>query len=591
MKKNSLFPIFTTILLAVSLFVSACRQPQPTVNTQPNISKEKIVGIRGGSLSYKLTSSPKTFNYLLAADEASIYVSFYLTAGRIVEFNHDEQTYSAGLAETWNLAADKRTVDITMRDGLKFSDGKPLTTDDVLFTMKALYDDKTASPIFRDAMTINKKPIEIKKVDERRFQLIFPEAVATPENYLSNLAILPKHILENDLNTGKLRESWSVGSDTKSIVTAGAFSVDSVTVGERVTLKRNEHYWKKDTAGNQLPYLDKLVLEIVADANNAFNRLTQGSIDVIDRLRPTDFASLRSTQQNNVAAFDLGPGLGTDHLLLNLNETLKDGKPVIDAVKQSWLKDVRFRQAISHAIDRKAITVAYLQGLATPLNNFVSPGNRAWASKDLPQIQYDLKQSQSLLTESGFVLKTGTEKPELLDSKGNAVELTLIVPAENEPRKTMATVIQEDLSKIGIKLQVVPLEFSEFSRRTTQSFDYEIALFGTSATEPDPSSYSNLLKSDSTGHQWNPKQTKPATEWEAKIDKLVAEQANSNDKQKRLEYFNEIQKIMAENLPIIPIVSRHITSASNSRVGNYRPSILPPYTLWNAEELFIKTMQ
>lgn len=591
MRKNSLFTIFTAIMLAVSLLGSACHQQQPVVNTQPTIPKEKIVGVRGGSLNYKITTSPKTFNYLLAADEASIYVAFFLTAGRIVEFNHDEQTYSAGLAEKWNLATDNRTVEIKLRDGLKFSDGHALTTDDVLFTMKALYDDKTASPIFRDAMTINNKPIEIKKIDELNFQLTFPETVATPENYLSNLAILPKHLLENDLNTGKLRESWAVGSDPKSIATAGAFSIDSVTVGERVTLKRNEHYWKKDTAGNQLPYIDKLVLEIVADANNAFNRLTQGSIDVIDRLRPTDFAALRSASQNNVTAYDLGPGLGTDHLLLNLNETLKDGKPVIDPVKQSWLKDVRFRRAISHAIDRKAISVSYLQGLATPLNNFVSPGNRAWASKDLPEIKYDLKQSQSLLTEAGFVLKQGTEKPELLDSKGNAVELTLIVPAENEPRKTMATVIQQDLAQIGIKLQVVPLEFSEFSRRTTQSFDYEIALFGTSATEPDPSSYSNLLKSDSSGHQWNPKQAKPATDWEAKIDKLVAEQSNSGDKQKRLEFFNEIQKIMAENLPIIPIVSRHITSASNSRLGNYRPSILPPYTLWNAEELFVKNTQ
>lgn len=590
MKKFGSKQILLAIIVVVSLSGSSCWQ-QPISNKQPSISKERVVGVRGGTLKYRVASSPKTFNYILAADEASSYVSFFLTAGRIVEFNHDEQTYTAGLAETWNLASDNRTIDILLRDGLKFSDGHILTTDDVLFTMKALYDDKTVSPIFRDSMTINNKPIEIKKIDDRRFQLIFPETVATPENYLSNLAILPKHLLENDLNNGKFGEAWNIGSDPKAIATSGAFTVESVTVGERVTLKRNEYYWKKDTAGNQLPYLDKIVLEIISDSNNAFNQLSQGSIDVIDRLRPTDFASLRSAPPSNANGYDIGPGLGTDHLILNLNDKLKGGKPVIDATKQSWLRDVRFRRALSHSIDRQSISVSYLQGLAIPLNNFVSPGNRKWASKDLPQIQYDLKLAQSLLNDAGFVLKTGTEKPELLDSKGNPVELTLIVPAENELRKTMATVIQQDLAQIGIKLQVVPLELSEFSRRVTVSFDYEIALFGTSASEPDPSSYSNLLKSDSTGHQWNPNQAKPATVWEAKIDELVAAQANSRDMQKRFEYFNEIQKIMAENLPIIPIVSRHITSASNSRVGNYRPSIMLPYTFWNAEELFIKQTQ
>lgn len=589
MNKIRVRQIFTVVLVLLFLFVSACyRQPQTNNNSQSSTVREKVTGVRGGTLSHRVTSQPKTFNYLSAADEASLYTSFYLTGGRIVEFNHDEQTYAPGLAETWNVGADNKTVDLTLREGLAFSDGKPLTTEDVMFTLKALYDEKTASPIFRDAMMINDKQIEFKKVDDRRFQLIFPEAVASPEGYLSNLAVLPKHILESDYNGGKLKDSWGVSSDPQKIVTAGAFAVEAVTAGERVTLKRNEYYWKKDTAGNKLPYLDKLVLEIMPDANSAINKLNQGSLDVFDRLRPSDYAALKGATQSNVTAYDLGPGLGTDHLILNLNESMKDGKPVIDATKLSWFKDVRFRRALSYAIDRQAISVSFLQGLATPLYNFVSPGNKKWAATDLPKTEYDLKQSQNLLTEAGFTLKQGTEKPELLDSKGNAVALTLIVPAESEPRKTMATAIQEDFGKLGIKLQVVPIEFSEFSRRFNQSFDYEIALFGTSATEPDPSSYSNLLKSDSAGHQWNPKQPKPATDWEKKIDELEAAQANSKDPQQRLANFKEIQKIMAEQMPIIPIVSRHTTSAANRRIGNYRPSIMMPFSLWNAEELFIK---
>jgi peptide/nickel transport system substrate-binding protein len=113
-------------------------------------------------------------------------------------------------------------------------------------------------------------------------------------------------------------------------------------------------------------------------------------------------------------------------------------------------------------------------------------------------------------------------------------------------------------------------------------------LFGTSVTEPDPSSYTNFLRSSSPSHQWYPKQEKPATEWEARIDELVTEQARARDPQRRAAVFHEIQKILAEQLPVVPIVTRHIASAAQSRIGNYRPSPLFPYSLWNAEELFVR---
>jgi peptide/nickel transport system substrate-binding protein len=141
---------------------------------------------------------------------------------------------------------------------------------------------------------------------------------------------------------------------------------------------------------------------------------------------------------------------------------------------------------------------------------------------------------------------------------------------------------------LGIKLHVAPIEFGEFQRRAMQSYEYDAALLGTSVSEPDPSAYTNFLRSGSPTRQWRPKQTQPATEWETRIDELLAAQAREIDLGRRHAAFNEIQKIIVEQSPIIPIVARHTTAAANRRVGNYRPSAILPYSLWNAEELFVR---
>ena len=113
-------------------------------------------------------------------------------------------------------------------------------------------------------------------------------------------------------------------------------------------------------------------------------------------------------------------------------------------------------------------------------------------------------------------------------------------------------------------------------------------LFGTSASEPDPSSYTDMLHSGSAQHLWHPHQSKPATKWEARLDELATRQAHEVDQERRRAIFRDIQFLMAEQLPLIPIVTRHIAVAANTRVHNYRPSPLPPFSLWNAEELFVK---
>jgi peptide/nickel transport system substrate-binding protein len=550
---------------------------------------EKVVGTRGGSLTYRITSPPKTFNYILAADEPSNFVAFFLTGSRLVELDHDTQNYVPALAESWKLSDDELSVEVVLRDGLKFSDGHALTSEDVAFTLRALYDERVLSPIYSDAMHVGGKPITITVADPRRFRLGFAEAIAVPENYMSNLNVLPRHVLEPVLEKNGFNQAYSVTSDVAGVVTAGAFAVESSTPGERVALKRNPHYWKRDAQGNPLPYLDRLVLEVVTDENNAVARLGQGTLDILDRVRPTDHATLRSGQGAAARSFDLGPGLYADNFWFNQNPGQReDGKPIVDPAKLAWFTDVRFRRAVSHAIDRDSIATNTWQGLATPLYNFVSSGNRAWVAADVPRTEYDLEKARTLLREAGFSFRGTESAPELFDAKGKRVEFTIIAPAGNEVRVKSAIVIQEDLKKLGMNVQVAPIDNARLSALIGTSYDYEAVLFGTSATEPDPSSYTDMLHSGSVQHLWHPKQPKPATEWEARLDELNTRQAHEVDRERRRAIFRDIQLLMAEQMPLIPIVTRHIAVAANPRIRNYRPSTLPPFSLWNAEELFVR---
>ncbi|MEJ7714047.1 MAG: ABC transporter substrate-binding protein [Pyrinomonadaceae bacterium] len=459
--KDQLLILLRFSLLLSALFaVASCQNEVVVQQPQQQAAKQRTLGEAGGTLRYRSPAPVKTFNYLSAADATSLTAAFFLMSGRLVEFDHDQQAYVPALATAWEDAGDGRAYTLALREDARFSDGQELTAEDVAFTLRAMYDERTASPLFRDLMMINGKQITAQVNDARHVQLTFPEAVAVPESYLSNIAVLPRHVLEAELKNGTLRDAYSLTSDAQKIVTSGAFTAQSAVPGESIILRRNPHYWKRDSSGKQLPYLDAISIEAIANLSNAVVRLNQGTLDVVDRIRPADYGSLphgATAEASAVGAYDLGPGLGTDHLWFNLNTNQRDGRSIVDEAKLAWFRDVRFRRAVSHAVDRDSIVATVLQGLATPLYGFVSPGNRAWGAIDLAKDSYDLGRSRELLVEAGFTARGSSEAPELYDAKGRRVEWTLIVPAENEARKAMAAILQEDLGKLGMRVQIAPV--------------------------------------------------------------------------------------------------------------------------------------
>ena len=323
-----------------------------------------------------------------------------------------------------------------MRDGLKFSDGHALTSEDVAFTLRALYDERVTSPIYRDGLLVGGKPITVTVADARHLRLGFAESIAVPENYMSNLNVLPRHVLEDALDKNTFNASYGVTSDAAGIATAGAFTVESSTPGERVVLKRNEHYWKRDAQGTRF-LISTARARVVTDENNAVGAARSRHARHPRTACPTDHATLRAGQAGATRSYDLGPGLFADNLWFNLNpgKRATDGKPIVDPVRLAWFNDVRFRRAVSHAIDRNSIATNTWQGLASPLYNFVSSGNRAWAAADVPRTEYDLEKARTLLREAGFTFRGTDAAPELVDAKGIAWSLRSSRPPERSARQ------------------------------------------------------------------------------------------------------------------------------------------------------------
>lgn len=582
-------------LFILLLAFTACRDRSST-----QLSGERATGVRGGRLVVAERSAPQSFNYALAGDAITLNLAFFVMSSRLAEFDHEKQQYAPGLAEAWPTSDGGKTVTVKLREGLKFSDGSPLTAEDVLFTLSLLSDPKVHSPAFYDSMLIDDKPMKAALVDDRTIRLELPRAVAAIEPYLYNVGVLPRHKLGSayatfvaaaaetaDENAAKklreeLEKAWSLTAAPTEIAVSGPFTLKEYVAGQRTVLRRNDYFWKKDAQGQQLPYLDELVVLVISDPNTAVLKFQNGELDALDDIRPADYATLKD-KSTAFALRDLGPRLQTDYFWFNLSDGVDEaGKPLVDPIKRAWFGDPRFRRAIAHAIDRGSMIQNVLRGLGTPLKGVISPGNKFWASDNLPTYDFDAQKAQALLGEAGFRLNGNT----LTDATGHPVEFTLIVAETVTVRKQMATIIQEDLAKLGIRVSVSPLEDKAFSELYRKSLKYEAAIHGISPSDPDPSTLNSVLKIGGQQRYWFMKQKQAAADWERKLDQLMNEQASESDVNKRREKFNEAQRIFAEQAPMIPLVVRHFVAGAKADVGNFRSSFLPPRSLWNVDELF-----
>jgi peptide/nickel transport system substrate-binding protein len=508
----------------------------------------------GSELHFCLHGEPKTFNPILVDDEASENIR-YLTGGVLIRLNRQSQALEAGLSSSWAISRDRRTISFHLRKGVYFSDGTPFSSEDVAYTMRLLLDPQTHSPT-GDAFRSGTGSVEVRTPAPDVAVITFPAPIAGLDRLFDQVAIMSAH------------------SPKKEMAVLGPFYVSDYKAGSEVLLRRNPNYWKRDAQGHSLPYLDAIRLDIQRNRDIELMRFRRGELQLINRLDAEQFGRLQ--HENSALTRNAGTGLDGEELWFNQSPTAP-----LPEYKKNWFRTTEFRKAISEAINRADLCRIVYAGFAKPAYGPVSPSNHFWFNTALPEPKNDTPGALQLLAKAGFRL----EKDVLKDRDGNRVEFTLVTNSGNAAREKMAAMIQQDLLQIGVKVNLVTLDFPSLIERMTRTFDYDACLLGLVNTDLDPNSQMTVWLSSGENHQWNPNQKTPATAWEGEIDKLMQEQATALTDKQRKAKFDRVQQIVWEQQPFIYLVNKDVLVAVSPSVVGAVPTVLSPQAFWNVETL------
>jgi peptide/nickel transport system substrate-binding protein len=485
------------------------------------------------------------------------------------------------LAESWTRSADGLRYTIKLRPNITFSDGQRFTSDDVAFSLAAVYDDKAGSPL-KQALEVSGKQLQIATPDPLTAVITFPSPFAVGLRILDNLPILPRHKLGAAFAAGTFASAWGLDTPLPEITGLGPFVLSEFVRGQRVVLTRNPRYWRKDASGAPLPVLDRITIQIVPDQDAELLRLEAGQSDMTSsEMRPSDYAPLkRDAAANRIRLIDLGDGYDMDTFWINLNPGAFADDP-----RASWIQKDELRHAISMAVNRELFVNTVYFGAGVQAFGPIAPANTKWYSPEVPHAPYDPARAKQLLASIGLVDRNGDGVLE--DARNNPARFTLVTQKGRTDRERAAAVIRDELKKIGLVVDVVPLDFGKMMEMVMGTGKYESVYFGPGATDIDPSVSQDFWLSTGGAHFWHPGQTRPATDWERRIDDLMARQVASFDDSERTRLFTDVQKIFAEHEPAIYFAAPRVFLATSSRVGGYTPSLIPPQLLWSADTIAV----
>ncbi len=508
---------------------------------------------RQHELRFAISSDPKSFDPLQVAESNGELIR-YLTGGVLVRIDRYTGRLEPELAESWSLSDGGRAIAFRLRGDLRFSDGAPLTSADIARTMREALDPTAASPA-GDAFLSASGPPRIEIRSGRDIEIRYKEPKPGLDRLFDQLAIAPRE------------------RGARLPASAGAYFVGEYRPGAEIVLRKNPWYWKHDANGARLPYFDSIRIDIEGNRDIELSRFERGEVALVSGLDPDRFERLAKTRPGS--AHDLGPSLDSEFLWLNMAPA-----PGLAPWKRKWFQSTAFRHAVSGAIHREDIVRIVYKGHAHSAAGPISTANRLWFNAALKPLAYSSAAIQPLLA-AGFHLSGGVLK----DPEGHDVEFSLITNAGNRERERMAALIQSDLSRIGIRMNIVTLDFPSLIERIAKTGAYEACLLGFANVAEDPMEEMNVWLSSGAQHAWWPRQKTPATPWEARIDELEMEQASTGSAAKRKQALDEMQRIVAAEEPIIYLVNPDYLYAASPALKGLRPAALPPQLFWNIEWL------
>ena len=436
----------------------------------------------------------------------------------------------------------------------------------------------------QDIFTLEGKTFKVEKIDDYKIRFVLPKKFAP---FLMGMSqeIMPRHILEKPLKEGKFNFAWGVDTPATNVVGTGLFKLIKYLPGEKVILEKNPLYWKKDARGGRLPYIEKIVYIIIQSQDTAFLKFKEGEIDYYG-LRGEDYPDLKPKEsQGNFTVFNTGPAFGENFLVFNQNLDInpQTGKPFVESKKLGWFRNQKFRQAVACAIDKSSIINIVLNGLGIAQYSSMSPSSGFFYNPNVKKSEYDLEKAKAILKEEGFIARDGDGILE--DKEGNRVEFSLYTNSGNTERLKIAQLIRKDLERIGLKVNFIPLEFNLLVSKLDSTYDWDAIILGfTGGIEPHFGA--NVWRSSGQLHAWYPRQKKPSTDWEARIDEIFNQGVQELDRNKRKILYDEWQGIVSQYLPLIYTALPLNIFAVRNKFGNLYPTSYGG-AFHNLEEIYI----
>ncbi len=548
-----------------------------------------------------LPNDPDTFNFAINRSPYSIFGFIYSS---LLKQNGMTGELEPGLAQSWEVSPENLKITLTLRDNLKWPDGQPLTVDDVVFSYKNIYLNPEIPTVYRDLFRIGNtgELPTIHKLDNRRVEFRVSQPFSPLLRAIGQLPILPLHALKDSLETkdsrGKLKflSTWGTDTNPEEIVSNGPYRLLSYTPSQRIILEKNPYYWRKDKDNNQLPYIERLIVEIIASTDNQLIRFRSGELDTLAITADTFSLMKQQEKKGKYTVYNGGVSSGVRLMGFNLNKGKNaDGKSFVETIKSRWFNNLAFRKAIAYSINRERMNNNIYRGLGKIQHSPISSQSPYYLSPEegLKVYNYDPTKAREILINEGF---SYNKKQELLDWDGNLVKFVILVKSEEKARINTAVQIKEDLDKIGIQADLQTLSFNIILKKLLVSRNWECYVGAFSAGEIEPNRLFPFWNSRGSFHQFNqgpqPKEIGikgwKASDWELKIDQLFIQGSQEFDETKRKEIYGEFQQIVAEQLPLFYLVNGLSFQAAINDIENVKFSALGGF-FWNVDELKIRS--
>ena len=472
-----------------------------------------IAAERGGTLTVARPDEPLTLDPFIPSDNGSIYAIAQICES-LISADKDGTGLEPGLAESWEVSDDGLTYTFKLRDGLKFSDGTPVTVEDAIFSLGRVSNPEAAYGFaFADLAST-------AKTDDGRLKVVLskPNAAILSAMSLFSAAIVSKAAYEAD--------ATAFGSKP---VCTGPFMVESYERGTQLVLVPNPNYWQAGDDGKPLPYLDKAVLKYVPESNSRVLGLQNGDFDVILSV-PLNQAS--SIGADGSSTLEVSPSYRLDYVYLN------HAKPPLD--------DKNIRLALNYATNHDAIMNAVYFGYGETPNSFM-PKVNYW-SADVEPIPFDLEKAKALVAESGY----------------DGTPIQLMVDTGNAPSRQIATILEQGWGAAGLNVEIVEADVGT-AFGTVEKGDYQ-AYVSYITSDINDSDELATLQADYTGA------TNAFFSWykNDKVVDLLGQARATSDTAKRAALYKEIQDIVYHDGYSVPLNFLPYVAAYDPQVKDWK---------------------